>query len=92
MAVQNQVAEAANEKKLSRAVDTPEFVVRLAEDMRIRSGSDLPLSCFIQQVRMQLAGKSPGDVARMVSDRPSKQAPIPKYQSSDCFKSWAMPD
>ncbi|AVA22322.1 hypothetical protein ACXHXG_09490 [Rhizobium sp. LEGMi198b] len=92
MAVQNQVAEAAKEQKLSRTVDTPDFVVRLAEDMRVRSGSDLPLSCFIEQVRMQLAGKSPSDVARIVSDRPAKQAPVPKYQSSDCFKSWAMPD
>ena len=92
MAVQNQVAENANEQKLSRAVDTPEFMVRLAEDMRMRSGSDLPLSCFIEQVRMQLAGKSPSDVARMVSDRPARQTPIPKYQSSDCFKAWAMPD
>ena len=92
MAIRNQVAEAANEQKLSRTVDTPEFIVRLAEDMRIRSGSDLPLSCFIEQVRMQLAGKSPSDVARMVSDRPARQTPVPKYQSSDCFKSWAMPD
>lgn len=92
MAVQNQVAETANEQKLSRSVDTPDFIVRLAEDMRVRSGSDLPLSCFIEQVRMQLAGKSPGEVAGMAADRPTRQTPAPKYQSADCFKAWAMPD
>lgn len=92
MAVQTQVTEVAKEEKLSRTVDSPEFIVRLAEDMRVRSGSDLPLSCFIEQVRMQLAGKSPSDVARMTADRPARQVPITRYQSSDCFKSWAMPD
>ncbi|MEZ2219877.1 hypothetical protein [Rhizobium sp. RCC_161_2] len=92
MAVQNQVAETANEQKLLRSVDTPEFIVRLAEDMRVRSGSDLPLSCFIEQVRMQLAGKSQGEVASMAADRSARQTPAPKYQSSGCFKAWAMPD
>lgn len=92
MAVQNQVAETATEQKLSHGVDTPDFIIQLAEDMRVRSGSDLPLSCFIEQVRMQLAGRSPGEIARMAADRPAKQMPAPKYQSSDCFKAWAMPD
>ncbi|MGM4981734.1 MULTISPECIES: hypothetical protein [Rhizobium] len=92
MAVLNQVTEVSKEQKLSRAVDSPEFVIRLAEDMRIRSGSDLPLSCFIEQVRMQFARKSPSEIARMTADRSTRQAPIPKYQSSDCFRSWAMPD
>ena len=92
MAVQNQATEVSKEAKLSSTVDSPEFIVRLAEDMRIRSGSDLPLSCFIEQVRMQLAGKSPSDVACMAADRPTKQPPMTRYQSSDCFKSWAMPD
>ncbi|AYG66868.1 MULTISPECIES: hypothetical protein [unclassified Rhizobium] len=92
MAAEKQVTEASKEQKLSRTVDSPEFIIRLAEDMRIRSGSDLPLSCFIEQMRMQLAGKSPNDIARFAADRSAGQAPITKYQSSDCFKSWAMPD
>ncbi|MFJ6325825.1 MULTISPECIES: hypothetical protein [unclassified Rhizobium] len=92
MAIQNQATEVSKEEKLSRTADSPEFILRLAEDMRIRSGSDLPLSCFIEQVRMQLAGKSPGDIVRMEAARSAKQAPITRYQSSDCFKSWAMPD
>lgn len=92
MAVQNQVVETATEQKLSHSADTPEFIIRLAEDMRVRSGSDLPLSCFVEQVRMQFAGKSPGEIARMAVDRPARQTPAPKYQSSACFKAWAMPD
>ncbi|KAA1182701.1 hypothetical protein FP026_11575 [Rhizobium tropici] len=92
MAAEKHVTEASKEQKLSRTVDSPEFVVRLAEDMRIRSGSDLPLSCFVEQVRMQLAGKSPNDIARFAADRSARQPPVTKYQSSDCFKSWAMPD
>ncbi|NLS19621.1 hypothetical protein HGP16_24085 [Rhizobium sp. P40RR-XXII] len=92
MAAEKQVTEASKEQKFSRTVDSPEFVIRLAEDMRIRSGSDLPLSCFIEQVRMQLAGKSPNDIARLAADRWARQTPVTKYQSSDCFKSWAMPD
>jgi hypothetical protein len=90
MAIQNDGTEAV--QKLSRMVDTPDFVNRLAEDMKARSGSDLPLSCFIEQVRMQLAGKSPGDVARLIADRSAKRAPVPKYETSDCYRSWAMPD
>ncbi|MDE1991634.1 MAG: hypothetical protein KGI75_03990 [Rhizobiaceae bacterium] len=92
MAVQNEAVQAVGEQKLSRAVDTPEFITRLAEDMRVRSGSDLPLSCFIEQVRMQLAGKSPAEAARMASERPARQAVVAKYQSSDCFRAWAMPE
>ncbi|WP_047456353.1 hypothetical protein [Rhizobium rhizogenes] len=92
MAVQNQVAEIATEQKLSHGVDTPDFIIRLAEDMRVRSGSDLPLSCFVEQVRMQFAGKSPGEIARMAVDRPARQKLGATYQSADCFKAWAMPD
>jgi hypothetical protein len=76
----------------SRPLDTPEFLTRLAEDMRSKSGSDLPLSCFVEQVRMQLAGKSPADQARTSSERLTKLATTPEYKSSDCFRAWAMPD
>jgi hypothetical protein len=76
----------------SRAVDTPELITRLAEDLKDRSGSDLPLSCFIEQVRMQLAGGSPADLARAALDRAAKRRKASDYESSDCFKAWAMPD
>jgi len=92
MAVQNQAVETTNDRPLSRTVDTPDFIIQLAEDMRLKSGSDLPLSCFVQQVRMKLSGMSPGDVARMTTERPARQTPLPTNQASDCFKAWAMPD
>jgi hypothetical protein len=73
-------------------LDGPEFIYRLAENMRQESGSDLPLSCFVEQVKMQLAGGSIVDLARATSDRLKKQASGSKYESSDCFKAWAMPE
>jgi hypothetical protein len=73
-------------------LDSPEFINRLAENMKAESGSDLPLSCFVEQVKMQLAGGSIVDLARATSDRLKRQASASSYESSDCFKAWAMPD
>jgi hypothetical protein len=73
-------------------IDSPEFINRLAENMKAESGSDLPLSCFVEQVKMQLAGGSIVDLARATSDRLKRQASASSYESSDCFKAWAMPD
>lgn len=58
-----------------------EFLNRVAEKMRLESGSDLPRDYFLQQVRRQLADTG--------SPYPSKDA---KYQSSACFDAWAKPD
>jgi hypothetical protein len=75
----------------SRAIDTPAFLNRLAEDLRTKSGSDLPLSCFIEQVKLQLAcGKSPEELQREVTRESANSNAY--YQSSDCYKAWAMPD
>jgi hypothetical protein len=76
----------------SHPIDTTEFLTRLAEDLKMKSGSDLPLSCFVEQVKMQLAGKSPADLERISSERLTTLATVPKYQSSDCFRAWAMPE
>jgi hypothetical protein len=73
-------------------LDSPEFINRLAENMKAESGSDLPLSCFVEQVKMQLAGGSIVDLARTTSDRLKRRASASSYESSDCFKAWAMPD
>jgi hypothetical protein len=73
-------------------LDSPEFINRLAENMKAESGSDLPLSCFVEQVKMLLAGGSPADFARFAADRASRRVPTSDYESSDCFKAWAMPD
>lgn len=58
-----------------------EFVNRIAEKMRLESGSGLPRDYFLQLVRRQLADTG--------SPYPSKDA---KYQSSACFDAWARPD
>jgi hypothetical protein len=92
MAMESDAAvKTADADESLRTIDTPEFIHRLAEDMRVKSGSDLPLSCFIEQVKMQLAGKSRKDMAN-VADHITHLASASKYQSSDCFRSWAMPE
>ena len=58
-----------------------EFLNRIAEKMRLDSGSDLPRDYFLQQVRRQLPDTG--------SPYPSKDA---KYWSSACFDAWAKPD
>ncbi|HUH49232.1 MAG TPA: hypothetical protein VLZ56_05180 [Mycoplana sp.] len=58
-----------------------EFLNRIAEKMRLESGSGLPRDYFLQLVRRQLADTG--------SPSPSKDA---KYQSSACFDAWAKPD
>jgi hypothetical protein len=73
-------------------LDSPEFINRLAENMKTESGSDLPLSCFVEQVKMQLAAGSSADFARTAPDRIARRAPASDSESSDCFKAWAMPD
>jgi len=75
-----------------RAIDTPEFIRRLAEDQRVKSGSDLPLSCFIEQVKMQLKGRPATDVARTAPDRIAKRAVSPAHHTSELFHAWAMPE
>ncbi|CCM76595.1 hypothetical protein [Rhizobium mesoamericanum] len=67
-------------------MNTPEFVSRIAERLRAKSGSDLPLSCFIEQVKLQIAGgKTPEELDRLARRQDNKAA-------IDCFRSWAMPE
>ncbi len=93
MATESDTAvRAADVETPTHAIDTPEFLVRLAEDMRVKSGSDLPLSCFVEQVKMQLAGRSPVELPRTAPDRVAKLSQGGNYQSSECYLSWAMPE
>lgn len=74
-------------------MDTPDFIRRLAEDQRIRSGSDLPLSCFIEQIKMQLKGRPANDLARVAQDRIVKRSAASQaHQTSELYKAWAMPE
>jgi hypothetical protein len=86
-------SSAATSTSVDRTIDTPEFIRRLAEDQRIKSGSDLPLSCFIEQVKMQLKGRPAAEAARMTPDRLTRRsAARPAYQTSELFQAWAMPE
>lgn len=81
---------AADVQQSSRSIDAPEFLNRLAEDLRARSGSDLPLSCYVEQVKLQLAGgKSPEELQGEVRESANSNTP---YQSSDFYRSWALPE
>jgi hypothetical protein len=89
MTIQSGSPASTDVQETSRAIDTPEFLTRIAEGLRTKSGSDLPLSCFIEQVKLQLAGgKSPeelqNEVAAANNNTPS--------HLSDTYKAWAMPD
>lgn len=72
-----------------RAIQSEELIKRMAEDLRAKSGSDLPLSCFIEQVKMQLTSRplsANGNVA------PSLAASKSPADASALFKAWAMPE
>lgn len=75
-----------------RALDTPEFIRKMAEDQRIKSGSDLPLSCFIEQVKMQLKGRPANDMARAAPNHVAKRAASHPHHTSELFHAWAMPE
>jgi hypothetical protein len=92
MSKESSAADNADTDDVSRTIETPEFLKRLAEDLKEKSGSDLPLSCFIEQVKMQLAGKSRAEVLRIAANQSKKPMPMPTYETSDCFRAWAMPE
>ena len=87
MTIQSGSPVSTNVQETPRAIDTPEFLIRIAEKLRAKSGSDLPLSCFIEQVKLQLAGgKSPEELQKEAAN-----SNMPRHLS-DTYKAWAMPD
>ncbi|KQV64525.1 hypothetical protein [Rhizobium sp. Root1220] len=85
MTIQNSPTASADVRQASR-LDTPEFLNRLAEEFRAKSGSDLPLSCFVEQVKLQLAGgRTPEELDRLAKGQDNKA-------EVDCYRAWAMPE
>ncbi len=85
MTIQTSSAASAGAQEPLMPMETPEFLRRIAERLRAKSGSDLPLSCFIEQVKLQLAGgKTPAELD-LAADQDNKAA-------VDCFRVWAMPE
>ncbi|MGO4437916.1 hypothetical protein [Rhizobium sp. RAF56] len=87
MATEDGVDVAAKDAGATRAIDITEHLVRLAEDLKALSGSDLPLSCFIEQAKLKFAHTpETADAASYLAAK--RQAST----ASDCFRAWAMPD
>ncbi|MEZ2130526.1 MULTISPECIES: hypothetical protein [unclassified Sinorhizobium] len=91
MASQSSVTVARGQEVL-QAAGTPEFLYRLAEELRARSGSDLPVSCFLEQIKLQLASGKSTEELQAAKEKAPANSNSAQYQSSDCFRSWAMPD
>lgn len=72
-------------KDMSRPLDTPEMIDRLAVEMRVKSGSELPLSYCVEQVKRQLSGKSLK--ASAANDEPAQMKPT---EQPSVFHAWAL--
>ena len=68
-----------------RLLNTPEMIERLATEMRVRSGGELPHSFCVEQVKRQLAGEAAETGAANAPQMPAK---APEQQS--VFHSWAI--
>ena len=91
MATETGMPAAAETQDTPRTIDTPEFIDRLAENMRHSSGSELPHLYYVEQVKLQLAGDPAFDkTLAAAANAPEKSDAI--YHGSDCFKAWAIPE
>ncbi|WP_283194163.1 hypothetical protein [Rhizobium sp. AN80A] len=86
MTIQSGTPAATGVQQPPRPIDTPELLTRLAEALKAKSGSDLPLSCFVEQVKLQLAGG-------LSAEEPSRRARSQHSSArTDCYRAWAMPE
>lgn len=76
----------------SRSLDTPELIERLAENLRLTSGIDLPHAYFVEQVKLQLAGSTAFDASLVANADGNKAGSGSQYQSAALFKAWAIPE
>ncbi len=65
-----------------KALGTADLIHRIAENMRIASGTSLPPEYYLQQARRQLAGQQ-------TAAKSSPRAKDQDHQSSACFDAWA---
>lgn len=74
----------------SRAIEKAELIDRLAREMRVASGGELPHSFCVEQVKRKLAGKSAETAAaNSVAALSAKKA---QAGGGSVFHSWAMPE
>ncbi|MBX9466709.1 MAG: hypothetical protein ACK4UW_16705 [Rhizobium rhizophilum] len=74
-----------------RAMEAPQLIDRLAEELRASSDVDLPHSYFVEQVRLGLAGRDMTDRVA-ANDVESGAHRGSKAQARSVFHAWAMPD
>lgn len=72
-------------KDAPRPLGTPEMIDRLATEMRVKSGGELPQSFCIEQVKRQLAGEPVETSA--ANDEPAQGKPI---DEASVFHAWAL--
>lgn len=72
-------------KDMSRPLDTPEIIDRLAAEMRAKSGGELPHSFCVEQIKRQLSGKSAK--ASAANDEPAQINPS---EHLSVFHAWAL--
>ncbi len=74
-----------------RALDAPELIDRLAEQLRATSGVDLPHAYFVEQVQLGLGGRDLTDIAAANDIEGASRRRHPQANSS-VFHAWAMPE
>ena len=81
------VAGSGNDRTTGR----PEFIDRLAEQLRATGGVDLPHAYFVAQVKSQLAGRDLNDDEAVADLERAVRSSIARTSRS-VFQAWAMPD
>ncbi|MCX8996595.1 hypothetical protein NOF55_05705 [Rhizobiaceae bacterium BDR2-2] len=87
MVTQTSMPASPENSPTSHPLNTPESIERLATEWRRHGDIDLPHSYYVEQVKLSLAGKKKKAASEEASKR--RQAP---YESSDCFRAWALGD
>jgi hypothetical protein len=74
----------------SRTIDMADLVERMASEMRVASGGELPLSFCVEQVKRKLAGKTSETAA--ANSAAVLSAKTAQTGGRSVFHSWAMPE
>lgn len=88
---ENRSAVTSGSSASERAIESPELIDRLAEELRASSDVGLPHAYFVEQVKLRLAGKTT-DHHRAANDISEMARKTAVNESASVFKSWAIPD
>ncbi len=82
MFTENSMHSSNEGKAAPRVLNTPEFIDRLAQELRAQGDVDLPHSYYVEQVKLRLSGQK-------TENTPAERVQAP-YETSDCFRAWAI--